>query len=418
MGIFSKKEDRSVANQQPIEDMKQSIYDLLVANGGGEKNAENWNEIQSIQKVINLAIAEFNKYDLILVQYLENETKKFPNSELTKFWKRPNNLMNDNEFKLRLLIDFLIYGKAYIEIKRGFVNGEYVTVNAEYVSQKLVEKMIKPNGDYYFEVQQNNMDTTGIVSSNAKRHEVSRYNMIEIINPMPFFDNNKDLIRDILQYNELNIALFKNGGLPTGVLETEGKLNRDIAERLKSAFERLYTGTRNAGKTIVLEEGIKYKQISQDPDKLSLAKKKLDLDQRVADAFGIDREFLTGGTITFEMEERFENMFLDRIFNYFISAFNFTLLGRNEISDGYETLFDKTSSQELSTRKINKWEKLIKIGAVSINQAKDMVGLPKLKGEFGDCIKVNQSENFFDPKTGKVYSFNSMQGFKYNEGAD
>ena len=54
-----------------------------------------------------------------------------------------------------------------------------------------------------------------------------------------------------------NLNFFKNAAVPYTVLYTDQKLNKDIIERLKDAWNVEYKGYRNAFKTAVLEAGLK-----------------------------------------------------------------------------------------------------------------------------------------------------------------
>lgn len=56
--------------------------------------------------------------------------------------------------------------------------------------------------------------------------------------------------------------LFRNGAMVGGVLEKpEGMLSKEAAQRLKESFDEKYSGVDNAGKTILLEEGVKFSKI-------------------------------------------------------------------------------------------------------------------------------------------------------------
>jgi HK97 family phage portal protein len=64
----------------------------------------------------------------------------------------------------------------------------------------------------------------------------------------------------------LNLALtehvgktFGNGARPSGVLETDKKLSEESFKRFKSQWQDRYAGIENAGKTPLLEEGVKWK---------------------------------------------------------------------------------------------------------------------------------------------------------------
>jgi HK97 family phage portal protein len=56
--------------------------------------------------------------------------------------------------------------------------------------------------------------------------------------------------------------LFGNGARPAGVLSTDQKLTEEAAKRLKKQWDDLHGGVLNHGKTAVLEQGLKWQQIS------------------------------------------------------------------------------------------------------------------------------------------------------------
>lgn len=60
-------------------------------------------------------------------------------------------------------------------------------------------------------------------------------------------------------------SFYKNNARIDGVLETENKLTPDIFDRLKTQFNSQYRGSENSGKTMILENGLKYNQTSATP---------------------------------------------------------------------------------------------------------------------------------------------------------
>nr|MBA2628001.1 phage portal protein [Gemmatimonadales bacterium] len=56
-------------------------------------------------------------------------------------------------------------------------------------------------------------------------------------------------------------ALFRNGANPGGVLSHPGTLSEIAQKRLEKRFDRDYGGARRTGKTMVLEEGLRWEQI-------------------------------------------------------------------------------------------------------------------------------------------------------------
>jgi HK97 family phage portal protein len=51
---------------------------------------------------------------------------------------------------------------------------------------------------------------------------------------------------------------MNNGARPSGVLQTDKKISTDTAKRLRDQWESLRSGIQNAGKTAILEEGLKW----------------------------------------------------------------------------------------------------------------------------------------------------------------
>lgn len=57
-------------------------------------------------------------------------------------------------------------------------------------------------------------------------------------------------------------ALFGRGARPSGMLSTEQTLGEESVKRLKDAFDSAYQGLTGAGKTVVLEQGLKFDQLT------------------------------------------------------------------------------------------------------------------------------------------------------------
>jgi hypothetical protein len=53
-----------------------------------------------------------------------------------------------------------------------------------------------------------------------------------------------------------------NGARPSGSLESDARLSDDAAKRLKDRWENFKSGIQNTGSTVVLEEGLKWKQMA------------------------------------------------------------------------------------------------------------------------------------------------------------
>lgn len=61
-----------------------------------------------------------------------------------------------------------------------------------------------------------------------------------------------------LATEEQGLSLFGNGVRPGGFLEHPAKITPEATKRLRESFDALYAGIEKAGKTILLEEGMKF----------------------------------------------------------------------------------------------------------------------------------------------------------------
>lgn len=67
---------------------------------------------------------------------------------------------------------------------------------------------------------------------------------------------------------------FSNGARPSGVLTHPGALSEAAQTRLRNSFDVRYGGLENAHRTMVLEEGLDYKQVGIPPDEAQFIESK------------------------------------------------------------------------------------------------------------------------------------------------
>lgn len=65
-------------------------------------------------------------------------------------------------------------------------------------------------------------------------------------------------------------SFLANGANPSGVLESAGSLSQDQVSRLREQFERRFAGAANAGRALVLEGGLQWKQAQISPEDAEL----------------------------------------------------------------------------------------------------------------------------------------------------
>lgn len=73
-----------------------------------------------------------------------------------------------------------------------------------------------------------------------------------------------------LAAEQFGSRMFSNGATPSGVVEHPSQLSDVAYSRLKEEVDAKWSGLHNAHRAIILEEGMKWAQISTDPDKAQL----------------------------------------------------------------------------------------------------------------------------------------------------
>lgn len=66
-------------------------------------------------------------------------------------------------------------------------------------------------------------------------------------------------------YDSFGQKFYKNGATPSGVFEIDGAVKDEAYNRLKKDLSERYTGLMNAGKPMLLEDGMKYKALTINP---------------------------------------------------------------------------------------------------------------------------------------------------------
>lgn len=169
----------------------------------------------------------------------------------------PNDVQTSSEWLETHTVHTAMRGTSYSEIKPGD-RGPITTV--EYVHPDRVELERLPSGVLRYKVREDN----------GRQRIVSAERMFRL----PGLSGNGVTGLSVLAHarESLGISLalqqyagrsFSNGVRTSGVLEMPGSLkDADKVERLRRQWQDVYAGSQNTGKTIILEDGLTYKQVS------------------------------------------------------------------------------------------------------------------------------------------------------------
>lgn len=146
---------------------------------------------------------------------------------------------------------------------------------------------------------------------------------------------------------ETHAQLHRNGARPSGVLETEGKLDKADIDRLRAQWQESYAGAANTGKTPVMTNGLKWRSIMQtgvDAEHLDTRKFQIEDIARLVGVFPIMLGHAGDQTPTFASADAFLDAHVRYTLQPWIKAVQSgvetQVLTREERRDGYYCRID------------------------------------------------------------------------------
>ena len=179
--------------------------------------------------------------------------------------KRPNGFQTPLEFKAYMQTAVLLDGNAYALIIRG-VKGITALVP---LARGSCKPYLTDDWQLRFRYTKKSGAIVDLDGSEVFhfRHPVSRDGLTGV----SLLDVAAEAIGLAAAAQKAASRVLKNGTMVGGALETDKELGAEVVERLKQSLEERYSGGDNAGKWMVLEEGLTAKSISINADDAQLA---------------------------------------------------------------------------------------------------------------------------------------------------
>ncbi len=193
---------------------------------------------------------------------------------LSQLIEQPNQHNNWCMFMNSVVTDLLLYGNSFLFKKEDEVN----KLNAQTL------KIINDNTGNPYEYQHEN--GTFKASNKQLLH-------IKLCNPYAPWNGLSpvsSVSKSALLYDTItnhNQSILDNGGRLSGALVSNSKLTDEQREQLQNAISEKYSGNSKAGKMLVLEGGLDWKEMSLSPKDMDFNEGKIMAAREIALAFGI-----------------------------------------------------------------------------------------------------------------------------------
>jgi HK97 family phage portal protein len=225
--------------------------------------------------------------DWTLYKQVGKERKELDSHAIINLLYKPNPFQSKREYFEALTAFALLSGNSYLE-KNGPDNGppmELYTLRPDRIQ-------IKPDpinfvGGYIYKTSagEKTFDPNKIMHIKLFSALSDYYGLSPIQVAGRGIDNDNAA-------NAWNNSMLNNGARPTGAMVTEDFLQDEQYNRLKGEIDTMYKGSKNAGKPMLLEGGLKWHEMGLSPRDMDFIQSKKLSRVEICAAFGVPPEIV------------------------------------------------------------------------------------------------------------------------------
>lgn len=411
MGIFDRRK-----NRRNIESAVEGNYSSLFTSRGNSITVDenNITEIPSVKNAIDLITGAVGNLPIYL--YKEDEDGNIERQREDYREKLLNEECNSIEcssnLKRNMTKDMLLHGISYSVQDKEY--GDILGLYRVEPKQVQLNKLIDRKG--FIKDLTVNYTLNGVYVEDLEVEDflIVPYNSKDGLKGKGILATSQDILSLMLSEIIYQNNVVGNGSLPLGILETEGKLSEITAKRLRQSWEQVYGGLRNSGKTVILEEGLKYKPLSLTPNDLGLLDSRKTHTELTEEVFNLPKGMLSSSTVI--QNEEFLKFTLNPILTAIEGAINKTLLLEEEKEQGYYFRFDVAELLKASFKEqVETVSLATEKGLFTINEGRALLDMkPFLDKDFLLLSQGNVKLN----ADGVIEVFNTLDVKKDNDNAD
>ena len=325
-------------------------YDSLAKEG---HNSNVW-----AYACINAIATSASTVPILLYQTGGKNKKQIEQHPLLDLLKKPNDIQSGREFREEWAKYLLMAGKAFIEM-----NGPSDNNVTEMWNLRPDRMAIVPDARSLIAGYQLRGD--GGIEIPIKREKVLYYRLFDPLNEFDGVSPLQVAARAVDQDNGANAynkALLDNGGNPPGVITSESTLDDTVFKRLQSMIRQRFGGKKNAGRPLLLENGVKWQQTGLTPDDMQYTEMKKMNRIEICAAFNVppeiigDKEHATYSNYQEARSSFYEETVLPFL-DFFLDKVNTHLAPK--FGDNLELVIDRDSVDALSENTDSKWTRII-----------------------------------------------------------
>lgn len=379
MRIFDRRK-----NRRNIESAVEGNYSSLFTSRGNSISVDenNITEIPSVKNALDLITGSISNLPIYLYKednegnverQREDYREKLLNEEC-------NSMECSSNLKKNMAKDMLLHGISYSVQDKEY--GDILGLHRVEPKQVQLNKMIDRKGFIRDLTVNYTLNRVYVEDLEVEDFLIVPFSSKDGLRGKGILSTNQDILSLMLSEILYQNNVVGNGALPLGILETDGRLSDITAKKLRESWESVYGGIRNSGKTVILEEGLKYKSLSLTPNDLGLLDSRKTHTELTEEIFNLPKGMLSSSTVI--QNEEFLKFTLNPILSAIEGAINKTLLLEEEKEDGYYFRFDVSELLKASFKEqVETISNATKNGLMTINEGRQKLDMkPFLDNDF------------------------------------
>lgn len=341
-----------------------------------------------VYKCVKLIATSASHVPMIIMRYgkYDNQLIRDKNHFCNKLFRKPNPFQGGAEFFTRVFINKLIYGESYILILQNPLNLNNLELHL--IDNNSIEAVLDGMQIKEYVIKHKNKKASYPVDPLSNQSKILHLVNYNPLNPLKGLSCLEPAAKAISLHNkaaEWNNILLQNGARPSGALvikDSDRYLTEEEFDRLKQQIYDKYSGQLNAGKPLILEGGLDWKEMSMTPKDMDFAESKDMAAREIALACGVPPQLLgiKGDNTYSNMQEArialWEETIIPLLDNISdsLSSWLSHWLEEDLVID-----FDRDSISAIRSRRDNLWSKINEVNFMTINEKRELLGLAPLK---------------------------------------
>ena len=318
----------------------------------------------------------------------------------------PNIISTGADFKEKMIRDLILHGNAYVDIERdgnniiSLWNIDASDVGISKFSDRERPHIVK---DVKFKIYSSNvelsLDDVMILTESSEDGGLTGQGVIA---------RGYRTIELALNEIELNKNIMNNGSSPISVVKLDKNLSAEAQQRLRDSWTKMYASSQNAGKLLILEQGMEYEKLSFSPAELGLSASRSKTQAELCSLFGVPESMIDSSANTYGNVENSSIRFLQYSITPHINVIEASLNRSLLLEKEKNTKFFKINTDSvLQTTQKERYEALnvgISSGILSLNEARIKENLPPIDDNFH---RLSLGSVMYDPKD-RIYFIPNM----------